>query len=105
MLRIVEPSAGRILVDNANIAHVKLDTIRARITVVPQDPVLFSGSIRFNLDPCDVFSEPALWEVIQRVHMRGFVESLPDQLNHQVSEGGSNLASLKNSTFDLFDKF
>jgi ABC-type multidrug transport system fused ATPase/permease subunit len=93
LLRIVEPSAGRILVDNANIAHVKLDTIRARLTVVPQDPVLFSGSIRFNLDPCDIFSESALWEVLQLVHMKGFVDSLPDQLNHQVSEGGSNLVS------------
>lgn len=94
LLRIVEPSSGRILIDNINIAHVKLDTIRARVTVVPQDPVLFSGSIRFNLDPCDAFSEPNLWSALDLAHMRTFVETLPQQLNHQVNEGGSNLVCI-----------
>jgi ABC-type multidrug transport system fused ATPase/permease subunit len=60
--------------------------------VVPQDPVLFSGTIRFNLDPCETFTEEVLWDALQLAHMRSFVETLPDRLEHQVSEGGSNLS-------------
>jgi ATP-binding cassette subfamily C (CFTR/MRP) protein 1 len=93
LLRIVEPSAGRILIDNINIAHINLDTIRSRLTVVPQDPFLFSGSIRLNLDPCNAFNDFDLWNALELAHMKAFVESLPKQLEHEVSEGGSHLVS------------
>ncbi|KAI6229423.1 ATP-binding cassette sub-family C member 8 [Aphelenchoides besseyi] len=92
LLRIVEPSNGRIVIDQKDIAHVRLDVIRSRVTIVPQDPVLLSGTIRFNLDPCEQFTEDALWDALKLAHMQVFVETLPDQLDHKVSEGGSNLS-------------
>jgi ABC-type multidrug transport system fused ATPase/permease subunit len=56
-----------------------------------QDPVLFSGSIRMNLDPFHVYADEDLWEVLEHAHLRKFIESLEEGLQHQCTEGGENL--------------
>ncbi|TRY73644.1 hypothetical protein TCAL_12488, partial [Tigriopus californicus] len=58
----------------------------------PQDPVLFSGSLRINLDPFGVHSDGEIWDVLELAHLRTFVSSLEDGLEHPVSEGGENLS-------------
>lgn len=56
-----------------------------------QDPVLFSGSLRMNLDPFDSYSDEEVWKALELAHLRSFVSGLQDKLNHECSEGGENL--------------
>lgn len=61
------------------------------ITVSLQDPVLFSGSLRMNLDPFNLYSDSAVWTALELAHLKEFVSSLSAGLQHEVSEGGDNL--------------
>lgn len=56
-----------------------------------QDPVLFSGSMRMNLDPFDQYNEEQLWDSLEHAHLKEFVRSVPSQLEYEVGEGGINL--------------
>jgi ATP-binding cassette, subfamily C (CFTR/MRP), member 1 len=56
-----------------------------------QDPVLFSGTIRFNIDPSESFSDEEVWRALEHSHLKAFVASLPDQLYHECGEDGKNL--------------
>lgn len=56
-----------------------------------QDPVLFSGSLRMNLDPFDTYTDEEMWRSLELAHLKNFVSNLPDKLNHECSEGGENL--------------
>lgn len=56
-----------------------------------QDPVLFSGSLRMNLDPFDTYTDEEVWRSLELAHLKNFVSNLPDKLNHECSEGGENL--------------
>lgn len=57
----------------------------------PQDPVLFSGSLRMNLDPFDSYSDEEIWRALEYSHLKSFVSGLPNKLSHECSEGGENL--------------
>jgi ABC-type multidrug transport system fused ATPase/permease subunit len=57
LFRIIEPAEGTIVIDNQNIAQMGLGFLRSRLTIIPQDPVLFSGSLRFNIDPFHLYSD------------------------------------------------
>lgn len=61
------------------------------IVISFQDPVLFSGSLRMNLDPFDAYSDEEVWNALELAHLKNFVSELPDKLNHECSEGGENL--------------
>ena len=61
--------------------------------MIPQDPVLFSGTLRYNLDPSDEFSNEEIWEAVNSCHLHKMVESLPDQLMSPVEEDGRNLST------------
>lgn len=56
-----------------------------------KDPVLFSGTLRMNLDPFDVYSDDQLWNALEHSHLKNFVSGLGNKLEHEVSEGGENL--------------
>nr|XP_061800413.1 multidrug resistance-associated protein 1-like [Nerophis lumbriciformis] len=92
IFRILEAASGRIYIDKMDIAQLGLRDLRSRITIIPQDPVLFSGSLRMNLDPFDECSDQELWRALELAHLGGFVSALPDKLQHQCSEGGENLS-------------
>ena len=66
--------------------------LRSRLTIIPQDPVLFSGSLRINLDPFEVKSDAEIWKALELSHLKVFVKSLPAGLNHEITEGGENLS-------------
>jgi len=57
-----------------------------------QDPVLFSGTLRFNLDPFENYKDADLWEAIEHAHLKEFAEKLPNGLNYEIVEGGDNLS-------------
>ncbi|XP_033887090.1 multidrug resistance-associated protein 1-like isoform X3 [Acipenser ruthenus] len=92
IFRILEAAKGEIYIDGINIAEIGLHELRTRITIIPQDPVLFSGTLRMNLDPFDAYSDEEVWNSLELAHLKNFVSGLPDRLNHECSEGGENLS-------------
>ncbi|KAJ1097026.1 hypothetical protein NDU88_002155 [Pleurodeles waltl] len=92
LFRILEPATGQICIDGIDISKIGLHDLRSKITIIPQDPILFSGSLRMNLDPFDSHCEEELWTALELAHLRSFVIGLPDKLDHACSEGGENLS-------------
>jgi len=92
IFRMVEAASGSILIDGFDIAHVGLGVLRSRISIIPQDPVLFSGSIRMNMDPFLKHSDEELWEALQQVHLKDHVSSIPNQLDYHVEENGEGFS-------------
>uniref|UniRef100_A0A6Q2YZ46 ABC-type glutathione-S-conjugate transporter n=1 Tax=Esox lucius TaxID=8010 RepID=A0A6Q2YZ46_ESOLU len=92
IFRILEAAKGEIYIDGVNIAEIGLHDLRSRITIIPQDPVLFSGSLRMNLDPFDAYTDEEIWTSLELAHLKNFVSNLPDKLNYECSEGGENLS-------------
>lgn len=92
LFRILEAASGSIIVDGVRLSDIGLHDVRGRFTIIPQDPVLFSGSLRYNLDPFDKYSDDQLWRSLQLSHLHQFVHQLPAGLQHEVNEGGSNLS-------------
>ncbi len=80
------------MIDGINISDIGLHQLRSRLTIIPQDPVLFSGTIRTNLDPFNAYSDEQLWNSLELSHLKSFVKSLDLGLEHKVSEGGENLS-------------
>uniref|UniRef100_K3X0D6 Uncharacterized protein n=1 Tax=Globisporangium ultimum (strain ATCC 200006 / CBS 805.95 / DAOM BR144) TaxID=431595 RepID=K3X0D6_GLOUD len=92
LFRLLPCANGRIQIDGVNVADLDLHDLRARMAIIPQDPVLFAASIRFNLDPTGTASDAALWHALRKSHLHAFVSRLPGQLEALVLEGGDNLS-------------
>ncbi|XP_066908740.1 multidrug resistance-associated protein 1 isoform X2 [Halyomorpha halys] len=92
LFRIIEAAGGKILIDGVDVSTLGLHTLRSRLTIIPQDPVLFSGSLRMNLDPFCNYSDEQVWRTLELSHLKYFVKDLPAGLQHKVSEGGENLS-------------
>lgn len=92
LFRIIEAAGGKILIDGIDISALGLHDLRSRLTIIPQDPVLFSGSLRTNLDPFESKSDEEVWRALELAHLKSFVGTLTAGLSYQVSEGGENLS-------------
>ncbi|XP_022898991.1 ABC transporter C family member 2-like isoform X2 [Olea europaea var. sylvestris] len=92
LFRIVELERGRILVDNCDIAKFGLTDLRKVLGIIPQSPVLFSGSVRFNLDPFCEHNDPDLWEALERAHLKDVIKRNAFGLDAEVLEGGENFS-------------
>eukprot|EP00095_Tigriopus_kingsejongensis_P010546 maker-scaffold349_size200065-snap-gene-1.33 protein:Tk10546 transcript:maker-scaffold349_size200065-snap-gene-1.33-mRNA-1 annotation:"multidrug resistance-associated protein 1 isoform x1" len=92
LFRIIEAAGGSIYIDGENIGLLGLSKLRSRLTIIPQDPVLFSGSMRMNLDPFGQYSDRDIWRVLSHAHLKSYVSNLPGGLQFEVNEGGENLS-------------
>lgn len=92
LFRIIESAGGSIVIDGQDISNLGLHDLRSRLTIIPQDPVLFSGTLRLNLDPFEQNSDAELWAALEHSHLKSYVEDLTAGLNHEITEGGDNLS-------------
>ncbi|GMH36556.1 hypothetical protein BSKO_04424 [Bryopsis sp. KO-2023] len=93
LFRIVEPYQGSIKIDGLEATDLGLFDLRTHLSLVPQDPVVFSGTIRSNLDPFDECkSDAKLWEALRQAGMEDHVNGLEGGLDTPISEGGQNLS-------------
>ncbi|XP_042312517.1 multidrug resistance-associated protein 1-like isoform X2 [Sceloporus undulatus] len=92
LFRILERAGGKIIIDGIDIATIGLHDLRGNLNIIPQDPVLFSGTLQSNLDPLGKYSDLELWEALELCDLKNFVQSLPKKLLHEISEGGENLS-------------
>ena len=92
LFRLTEPD-GRVLIDGIDIKSIGLHELRSKISIIPQDPVLFSSTLRKNLDPFGVFDDDVLWSALEDAKLRESLGNLEaDGLDWIISEGGSNLS-------------
>ncbi|KAM9583858.1 ATP-binding cassette sub-family C member 6 isoform 1-T1 [Trichechus inunguis] len=92
LLRLLEAAEGGIWIDGVPITRVGLHTLRSRITIIPQDPILFPGSLRMNLDLLHEHTDEAIWAALETVQLKAVVASLPGQLQYQCADQGDNLS-------------
>ena len=92
LFRLVEAAAGRILIDGVDIAKLGLNTLRSHLAIIPQDSVLYSGTVRSNLDPFNEHSDTELWTALEKSALKRAIESLTGGLTAVVSEGGENFS-------------
>lgn len=92
MFRFLEVESGRILIDGVDIASVPLERLRKALAIIPQDPTLFMGSLRRNLDRYGEFTDSEIWSVLDRTSLAGMVRALKDGLNTELTENGANFS-------------
>merc|ERR1711916_202401 len=90
IFRLVEIESGSIFIDDLDIGRMGLDDLRRAIAIIPQSPMLFSGTIRSNLDPFGKHSDEEMWEALERSHLASTVRQSGSGLDEPVSENGDN---------------
>jgi ABC-type multidrug transport system fused ATPase/permease subunit len=93
LFRILEVREGEgdIEIDGIDIKDIGLHDLRQKLTIIPQDPVIFSGTLRMNLDPFEQYDDKDLWMALEKAHMKEYVQELDNKLLFECSEGGENL--------------
>eukprot|EP00382_Lankesteria_abbotti_P001470 CAMPEP_0113845072 /NCGR_PEP_ID=MMETSP0372-20130328/563_1 /TAXON_ID=340204 /ORGANISM="Lankesteria abbotti" /LENGTH=401 /DNA_ID=CAMNT_0000814093 /DNA_START=366 /DNA_END=1571 /DNA_ORIENTATION=- /assembly_acc=CAM_ASM_000359 len=92
LLRLTELCGGEIEIDGWNTSKMGLWHLRNQISIIPQEPIIFSGSLRYNLDPLSLRNDFEIWNALEKSHLKTFVESLPKGLDHEISEAEENLS-------------
>uniref|UniRef100_A0A8D0B2G1 Cystic fibrosis transmembrane conductance regulator n=1 Tax=Sander lucioperca TaxID=283035 RepID=A0A8D0B2G1_SANLU len=91
LFRLAEPQ-GKIYIDGVLTSEIGLHDLRQKMSIIPQDPVLFTGSMRKNLDPFNHHTDEDLWKALEEVQLKSVVEELPGKLETVLAESGSNFS-------------
>ncbi|KAM3682076.1 hypothetical protein ACJW31_12G045200 [Castanea mollissima] len=101
LFRLVEPAGGKIIVDGIDISTIGLHDMRSRFGIIPQDPTLFNGTVRFNLDLMSQHSDQEIWEVLGKCQLREALQENGKGLDSLVAESGSNWSMGQRQLFCL----
>jgi ABC-type multidrug transport system fused ATPase/permease subunit len=92
LFRLLTWQTGTILIDGLDTTTVPLATLRSRMSIIPQDPILFKDTVRGNLDPNGDWPDSKLWQLLERVDLKKVIAELPQQLSYEVADGGANFS-------------
>lgn len=90
--RMVFFHSGEIIIDGIDIMKLPLDKVREIFTIVPQEPHLFSGTLKYNLDRTGKYTEEQIWQALTDVQLAQYIDSLPGKLNYEIAEKGGNFS-------------
>ncbi|KAJ0781839.1 putative ABC-type xenobiotic transporter [Helianthus annuus] len=90
LFRLVEPSGGSITIDGINISTLGLHDLRSRFGIIPQEPILFEGTVRSNIDPIGQHSDEEIWRSLERCQLNDVVAAKPGKLDSAVVDNGDN---------------
>ncbi|KAJ1287818.1 hypothetical protein BS78_02G039800 [Paspalum vaginatum] len=90
LFRIVDPCIGQILIDGTDICTIGLHDLRTRLSIIPQDPVMFDGTLRTNIDPLGEYNDGQIWEALDSCHLGDEVRKNEQKLDSAVTENGRN---------------
>ncbi|KAL5548573.1 hypothetical protein UlMin_003804 [Ulmus minor] len=90
LFRIVEPAVGQITIDGINISSIGLHDLRSRLSIIPQDPTMFEGTVRSNLDPLEEYTDEQIWAALDKCQLGDEVRKKEEKLDSTVTENGEN---------------
>ena len=92
MFRLIEADGGRICIDGVDIGQLGLNKLRSNLGIIPQEPVLFTGTLRYNIDPNQQFTDADLWTALEKSHLKDFVKANKSGLEMTIAEDGGNIS-------------
>ncbi|VFQ66980.1 unnamed protein product [Cuscuta campestris] len=101
LFRLVEPYSGKIIVDGLDICSIGLKDLRLKLSIIPQEPTLFRGSVRTNLDPLGLYSDDEIWKALEKCQLKDTISRLPHRLDSSVSDEGDNWSMGQRQLFCL----
>ena len=92
LFRILEALNGKILIDDIDISNIGLDKLRKSLTIIPQDPALIEGTLKYNIDPLNIYSDDIIIDVMKKIGFGYIIEKNKNGLKQEISESGNNLS-------------
>ena len=91
LFRMPQPT-GQVIIDDVDIGKINIQSARQAISVITQNPIMFTGSLRMNLDPFEKYPDEELWGALEEASLKTMVEKLPKQLSEEIKECGANFS-------------
>jgi len=92
LFRMIEVESGNIFIDDINTGDIKLENLRSKISIIPQEPTLFQGTVRYNLDPLGHCSDEEIWQCLELANLRPVIEAMDNGLDSIIAEHGENMS-------------